>query len=182
MNYRRNDLEQNLLQALERPPQAPDTSVSLVGKAAFAVTDPALIVVDFATIEKVSADATKKWIADNPPKFEHQKELDALIQKHFDLKQNARHFEIQVNEAAGQLRLCEERIKQTKQLSDGCESPLGKRNYEVALRRLESIERVDCQNTLRRMRRNNAEAADKLHAFVANELPRLEELRKVVKK
>jgi hypothetical protein len=137
--------------------------------------------VDIGAVERNTAERNRKRDQEHPSKPD-TREYDRLVQKHFDLKQNTRHFENLVNEAAGQLKLCEERIKQTKKLLNGCESPLGQRNYDGALRRMETTELVDCKNKLARERKNNTDAIAVLRRFEAEFLPRIEELRKQVTK
>lgn len=139
-------------------------------------------IVDFDAIQKTANERNKKWSENHPPRVDGQKEYDTLIQKHFDLKQQTHSYEQLVNEAAAKIHNCEERIKQTKQLHDGCESPLGKANYKEALHRLEAIELIDCKNALHRLRRYNQTAVAALRDFEAEFLPRIEKLRKLVTK
>lgn len=134
-------------------------------------------VIDFDGVQNEINERNRKHAEEHPPRPD-TRELDELVQRHFDLKQDARHWEIQVNESAGKIRNCEDRIKVTKKLIDKCESPLGKSNYQAALRRLETTELIDLKNELLRHRRENQKAVDALRAFEAEQLPRLEQLRK----
>jgi hypothetical protein len=138
--------------------------------------------VDIAAIEKNTAERNKQWAEANQPKSEPEHELKRLVQKHYDLKRGCHHTENVLNEACGQLHLCEERIKDTEKLLTKCESPLGQANYEAALRRMRTIEHVDLQNAVKRARRNNSEALAALRTFEADQLPRIEQLRKEVGK
>jgi hypothetical protein len=157
-------------------------SFDLTKTNVFAVTDPKLITVDLEQVQKRTNEANLKRDEANQPKSDPQKELDKLIQTHFDLKQNTRHAENLLNEACGQQHLCEQRVKQAKTLLKNCESPLGQRHYEAAVRRLESIELIDCLNNVKRLRKNNAETVSVLRSWEAEFLPRIEQLRKEVKK
>jgi septal ring factor EnvC (AmiA/AmiB activator) len=137
--------------------------------------------VDFDEIQRTNNERIKQRDIEHPPKSDPQREYDLLVQKHFNLKQNLRSSENRLNEGAGQVRLCEERIAAKVKERDSMESPLGKHNCERSIDNLE-FELDDLQAKFKQLRRENAQALSDLKSFEAEKLPRIEELRKVVSK
>jgi hypothetical protein len=93
-----------------------------------------------------------------------RKELNRLLNDHFNLKQWVLGCEIRVNESAGQIRNLEQRINTQIAEKERTESPLGKRNIEHAIVGLEG-ELAEEKNKYESLRRENQQAVRQLKAF-----------------
>ena len=103
-------------------------------------------------------DAAKETAPDK------RKELNRLLNDHFNLKQWVLGCEIRVNESAGQIRNLEQRINTQIAEKERTESPLGKRNIEHAIVGLEG-ELAEEKNKYESLRRENQQAVRQLKAF-----------------
>src|ERR1700752_5060890 len=79
--------------------------------AFFAVTDPKLITVDFADLDKKAADNRAEAAKLNPPQLEPARiEYNRLRQRLYDLQQAAKNAEVFCNNKADAVRGLEQRI------------------------------------------------------------------------
>jgi hypothetical protein len=137
-----------------------------------------VMVVDFAQIETAQKERRATMEQLNPPHSDHRKEYNQLKQKLFELKQDAKAYEIRTNEAAGQVRLVEQRINEALKLKKAAVADgnlRGERTYEHAIQSLEA-ELVDAQEQFEKNKRLNAQAARALKAFDGH--ARMAELKK----
>lgn len=154
----------------------PNTDVT---KMSFFAADPKLMTVDFDDLTRKH----KQRIADReqhtppPGKEDLHKEYNQLRQTLFNLKQDAKCFEIRTNDAAGNVRLVEQRISDALKLKKAASAEgnlRGERSAEQAIQRLET-ELVNAQEAFTKNRNWNTQAARALKAFDGH--ARIEELR-----
>lgn len=156
--------------------------VNLVNTVAFAVRDPKLITIDFEDLAQRHKERLKAQEKDAPPpsKADFRKEYNQLRQQLFDLQQNAKAFEIRTNDAAGKIRLLEERINNIFKLKKEAiqEGNLkGERTYERAIANLET-ELLDAQEEFNKNKRWSTQAARALRTFDGAE--RIAELKAIL--
>ena len=152
--------------------------------AFFAVTDPKLITIDFEDLAQRHKERIKQRDIDTPPpsKADLRKEYNQLRQRLFDLQQNARAYEIRTNEAAGKVRLLEQRISEALKLKKAAAEAgnlRAERNYENATQTLES-ELLDAQDDYTKNKRWGLQAARALKDF--NGHARIAELKETLEK
>jgi hypothetical protein len=98
----------------------------------------------------------------------------------FDLKQNAKCYEQRANDAAGNIRLIEQRINDAikeKKTAAEVDNLRGERTYEQAIQRLEA-ELADAQEQFDKNKRWSGQAARALKSFDGH--ARIEELKLLV--
>jgi hypothetical protein len=116
-----------------------------------------------ATIGKSQALHAKNDAAkENAP--DKRKELNRLLNDHFNLKQWVKGCEVRVNESAGQIRNIELRINAEIVEKQKIESPLGQRGCEHRILLLEG-ELVEAKANYEKIRRENQQAARQLKNF-----------------
>ncbi len=120
----------------------------------------------FARSMKASRDERD---ANTPPvnQADLRREYNQLRQKLFDLQQNARAFETRTNEAAGKIRLLEQRINETLKLKKAASDAgnfRGERSYEHGVQLLES-ELLDAKEEFSKNNRWSTHAARDLRTF-----------------
>jgi hypothetical protein len=145
------------------------TNTDVTKMAFFAVTDPTVLTVDFNKVEEAAkkARATRDAAAPPPDKKDLHKEYNRLRQQLFDLKQNAKCFEVRANDAAGNIKLFEQRIDdllKLKKAAIDAGNLRGERFYEHGIQQLE-IELVDAKEDYAKNQRWSAQAARTLKAF-----------------
>lgn len=145
----------------------------------FRVTDPSLITINLAEHSQRMAQLRAERDAAEPPpgKVDLHKEYNQLRQKLFDLKQDTKCFEIRTNEAAGRIRIVEERINDVLKLKKGAAEMgnlRGERNYEQSIQRLET-ELGDAEQEFEKNKRWSGQAARALKEFDGH--ARIEELK-----
>lgn len=151
-----------------------------IARCAFmAVSDPSLLTIDFEQSDRRYKELVKQREkeAPQPTTADFRKEYNQLRQRLFDLQQNAKSFEIRTNEAAGKIRLLEQRINETLKLKKAAAEAgnlLGERTYERAVAKLET-ELLDVKEDFDKNRRWSSQAARALKEF--NQHDRIEELK-----
>jgi len=149
--------------------------------AFFAVTDPKLLTVDFAQLDKKAAERREQMDTLNPPIVEGlAKELQRLRRELFSLQENAKHSEIYCNEQANRVRLIEQQITDAinrKKAAVNSGNALAERNFEHTIARLER-ERDEAEREFVHARKASAGAAATLKEWPHH--ARLEELKKLV--
>ena len=148
----------------------------------FAVTDPNLLTIDLAKHEQNMAKLRAVRDAATPPpgKLDLRKEYNQLRQRLFELRQNAKHYEIRTNDAAGNIRLIEQRIddllKQKKAaVAEG--NLRGERTFEQAIQRAET-ELADAKEEFEKNKRWGSASARGLKEF--NQHDRIAELKAIL--
>jgi len=144
--------------------------------------DPSVLSFDLEQYEANAKKMRAKRDAAAPPpgKADLHKEYNQLRQKLFDLKQDAKCFEIRTNEAAGKIRLFEQRIDDALMLKKAAAEAgnlRAERSYEQNIQRLE-VELVDAQDEFAKNKRWSGSAARALKAFDGQ--ARIEELKLVL--
>jgi hypothetical protein len=135
----------------------------------FSITDA-----DIRNIEQAQAARRAAHDKANPPDAKEQrKEYNRLLNDHFNLKQWVRGCEVRVNESAGQIRNIEQRLNSLIIEKQQIESPLGQRNIEHAIVRLEG-ELADEKAKYEALRKENIQAVRQLKSF---DVTRLEALK-----
>lgn len=129
--------------------------------------------------EQSMAKMRVKRDAEAPPKGKEdlRTEYNQLRQQLFNLQQNAKAYEIRTNEAAGKIRLIEQRINEAlkqKKAAGDAGNLRGERTYEVAVQRLET-ELLDAQETFNKNKTWSGQAARALKDF--NQHGRIAELK-----
>jgi hypothetical protein len=112
------------------------------------------------------------------------KELAKLKNQLFNLKQNCHCFETRVNESAGNVRLCEERLAKTlktKAEQELAGNLIGARNSEHAIQRLEG-ELDDARTQLLTNQHYNSASVRALRVFQTEIGPRIKELEAEIAK
>lgn len=102
-----------------------------------------------------------------PDKKDLNKEYNRLRQQLFDLKQNAKCFESRANDAAGNIKLFEQRIDdllKLKKAATAADNLRGVRFYEHGIQQLEN-ELADANEDYAKNHRWSAQAARALKAF-----------------
>jgi hypothetical protein len=153
--------------------------ITNIARCAFMTPDPKLLTVDFADLAQRAAQtrADRDAAAPPPGKADLRKEYNDLRQRLFNLKQDAKTFEIRTNESAGRIRLIEERIDNLLRLKKEAAEMgnlRGERTYEQSLERLET-ELGDAQEEFSKNKAWNTQATRALKAFDGH--GRIEELR-----
>ena len=137
--------------------------------AFFAVTDPTVLTVDFNKVEEAAKKMRAKRDAAAPPpgKEDLHKEYNQLRQQFFNLRQNAKCFEVRTLDAAAKVRLLEVRINETLKLKkDAAEAGnlRGEYTYEHQVQMLDA-ELVDAQEDFENNKRWSGQAGRALKAF-----------------
>jgi chromosome condensin MukBEF ATPase and DNA-binding subunit MukB len=140
-----------------------------VTRCAFMAPDPKLMTVNLGEVEAFGAQvrAQREKAAPPPGKADLHKEYNALRQQLFNLTQNAKAYEQRANDAAGKVRLLEQRINETLKLKADAASAgnlRGERTFENAIQRIES-ELADAQEEFDKNKRWSGQAARALRAF-----------------
>jgi hypothetical protein len=141
--------------------------------------DPSVFEFDLKKFEeqqkKMLAARDARFADDNPPDpyTELRNEYNRLFNDHFNLKQWVRGCENRVNESAGQIRNIEERFNSLLEQKKTTESPLGKRNIENAMLRVEDEITAE-KSKYNSLRTENVQAVKQLKAF---DVVRLEALK-----
>jgi len=131
--------------------------------------DPKVLTVDFAEIDRRTAQvrAEREAAAPPPGKVDLHKEYNQLRQTLFELTQNAKTFETRANDEAGKVRLIEQRINDAikeKKAAAEVGNLRGERTYEQAIQRLEA-ELADAQEEFTKNKHWSGRAARTLKAF-----------------
>jgi hypothetical protein len=157
------------------------TDIDLIRTVAFAVTDPNLLTLDLAKVEKSASDLRKQREKDNPAKPDSpEAELRRLRKEQFELTQNAHGWESRVNNAAGTVKLLEERLAttlKTKKEHEESGNLVGARTCENAAHRLED-ELLDARELFVRVTRDNKIVVRALRVWKSENSARLQELMK----
>jgi hypothetical protein len=156
-----------------------------VTHCAFMSPDPKLMTVDLAKVEAFGAQVRAVRDKANPAFAGKgiepaRAEYNQLRQKLFDLKQDAKCFEIRTNEAAGRIKLLEGRINEAlklKKAASEADNFRGERTYEHQVASLET-ELADAQEEFNKNKHWSGQAARALKAFDAH--ARIEELKAVL--
>jgi len=123
--------------------------------------------------------AKRDAAAPAPGQADLRKEYNQLRQRLFDLEQNAKTFEIRTNEAAGKVRLLEQRINDLLKLKkEAAEAGnlRGERTYERGIQSLET-ELLDAQEEFRKNKHWSNQAARALRDFDGHD--RIAELKAI---
>jgi hypothetical protein len=144
--------------------------------------DPHIFDIDFAKHEQTMKELRAKRAAATPPpgKADLHKEYNQLRQTLFNLKQDAKCYEQRTNDAAGKVRILEQRISDLIKLKKdaAAENNLrGERTYEKGIQGVES-ELLDAQEEFEKNKRYSGQAARALKAFDGH--ARIEELKCVL--
>jgi hypothetical protein len=153
--------------------------VKNIAHCVFMAPDPKLLTIDIAQIERNQAARRAEAEKNTPPpsKADLRKEYNQLRQRLFDCEQNAKAYEIRTNEAAGKVRLLEQRVNEAfKQKKAAAEAGnlRAEINYEHAIQTLES-ELLDAQDEFTKNKRYGLQAARALKEF--NQHGRIAELK-----
>jgi hypothetical protein len=155
------------------------TKMSFVATA-LAQSDPDLMVVDFADLDKKAKEIRKARDAQPVRSEGPAGELARLRNELFLLEQRAKHTEVYTNNKAGEVKLLEQQLtsilKQKKNYGDNG-NLLAARNCEHQIERLED-ERDVAGREFERARKQSAGAAIVLKEWPHHE--RLKELQKIV--
>jgi DNA repair exonuclease SbcCD ATPase subunit len=147
--------------------------------------DPSVLTVTDGDIKRIEQNAAKlraqrDAAAPPPGKADLQKEYNQLRQQLFNLKQDAKCYEQRCNDAAGKVRILEQRITDLIKLKKdaAAENNLrGERTHEQGIQRLEA-ELLDAQEEFEKNKRYSGQAARALKAFDGH--ARIEELKCVL--
>lgn len=144
----------------------PNTDVTKM--AFFAVTDPKLITVDFARIDKAQIERRATMEKLNPPVPDSaQVELNKLRNQLFNLQQRVKDTETYANNIAGTVDLLEQRLVKVlreKKEANEAGNLLRERHCEQTAKQLES-EVADAKKEHARAKRESANATRALKAF-----------------
>src|SRR5579862_3942426 len=143
-------------------------SADLVTSAVFAVTDPKLITVDFDAINKQTQEHRATWAKLNPPvPVPIRAEYNKLRQRLYDLQQQAKGAETNLENRAGTVANLEQRINNTLKEKKAAiaEGALGQeRACEHRIQLLE-IELKDAKQLHAEAKHWNAQATRGLKSF-----------------
>lgn len=140
-----------------------------VTKMTFFAPDPKLMTVDLNELTERHREIVAKRDAAEPPpsKADLHREYNQLRQRLFDLRQNAKTFEIRTNEAAGRIHLLEQRINETLKLKKAAAESgnlRGERTYEHQVASLES-ELLDVKDEYEKNKQWSIQSARALKSF-----------------
>jgi hypothetical protein len=145
--------------------------------------NPKLMDLDITTFQQELAVRRVAAQKLNPIKPEPaQQELNRLRGQLFALQQNAKAYEVLVNNTSGNVREFERRITtllKIKKEHDDANNLMGARSYEHQIQGLET-ELIDARENLVKEQRWNGMAARALRTWQTENTPRLLELRKQV--
>jgi chromosome segregation ATPase len=146
--------------------------------------DPSVLTVTDADIKRIEQNVAQlraqRDKESKPGKADLQKEYNQLRQTLFNLKQDAKCYEQRCNDAAGKVRILEQRITDLIKLKKdaAAENNLrGERTHEQGIQRLEA-ELLDAQEEFEKNKRYSGQAARALKAFDGH--ARIEELKCVL--
>jgi DNA repair exonuclease SbcCD ATPase subunit len=146
--------------------------------------DPSVLTVTDGDIKRIEQNVAKlraqRDKESKPGKADLQREYNQLRQTLFNLKQDAKCYEQRCNDAAGKVRILEQRITDLIKLKKdaSAENNLrGERTHEQGIQRLEA-ELLDAQEEFEKNKRYSGQAARALKAFDGH--ARIEELKCVL--
>lgn len=150
-----------------------------VTRCSFMTPAPELITINLAEHEQHMSQlrAQREKDEPTPSTADFRKEYNQLRQQLFNLQQNAKAYEIRTNEAAGKIRLVEERINEALKLKKAASDAgnlRGERTYEHSVATLET-ELLDAQEEFHKNKHWSVQAARQLKDF--NQHGRIAELK-----